>query len=135
MADPIREAAGSAPSSPAIATPAPEPFEPDEPPWPEILAAGGRVSDDAVGDYLCRLGRYALLTAEQEVDLAQEIEAGLFAEQLLADGRQRHGDEVAELQTIVLLEGVPPTRCSTPISGWWSRSPSTSPAGDSTFRT
>ncbi|MGO4193477.1 sigma-70 family RNA polymerase sigma factor [Arthrobacter sp. YAF17] len=103
MADPIREAAGSAPSSPATTTPAPEPFEPDEPPWPEILAAGGRVSDDAVGDYLRRLGRYALLTAEQEVELAQEIEAGLFAEQLLADGRQRHGDDVAELQAIALL--------------------------------
>ena len=103
MADPIHEAAGSAPSSPATTTPAPEPFEPDEPPWPEILAAGGRVSDDAVGDYLRRLGRYALLTAEQEVELAQEIEAGLFAEQLLAGGRQRHGDDVAELQAIVLL--------------------------------
>lgn len=103
MADPIREAAGSAPSSPATTTPAPEPFEPDEPPWPEILATGGRVSDDAVGDYLRRLGSYALLTAEEEVDLAQEIEAGLFAEQLLADGTQRHGDDVAELQATVIL--------------------------------
>ena len=103
MADPTHEATASAPFAPDTAAPVPEPFEPDEPPWPELLAAGGRVSDDAVGDYLRRLGSYALLTAEEEVDLAQEIEAGLFAEQLLADGTQRHGDDVAELQATVIL--------------------------------
>ena len=35
--------------------------------------------------------------------MAQEIEAGLFAEQLLADGTSRSGPDVAELRTIVLL--------------------------------
>ncbi|MDQ0822419.1 RNA polymerase sigma factor (sigma-70 family) [Arthrobacter sp. V4I6] len=44
-----------------------------------------------------------MLTAEQEVELAQEIEAGLFAEQLLTDGTSRPGRDVRELQTIVLL--------------------------------
>ena len=44
-----------------------------------------------------------MLTAEQEVELAQEIEAGLFAEQLLADGTSRPGQDAAELRTIVLL--------------------------------
>jgi RNA polymerase sigma factor (sigma-70 family) len=45
----------------------------------------------------------SLLTAEQEVELAQEIEAGLFAERLLADGTSRAVPDSADLQTIVLL--------------------------------
>ena len=61
------------------------------------------VHEDAVGDYLHRLSRYRLLTAEQEVDLAQEIEAGLFAEKLLAAGTSRPGQDESELRAIVLL--------------------------------
>ena len=58
---------------------------------------------DQIADYLHRLRHYDLLTAEQEVELAQEIEAGLFAEHLLADGTSRPGRDVRELQTIVVL--------------------------------
>ncbi|WP_346960371.1 sigma-70 family RNA polymerase sigma factor [uncultured Arthrobacter sp.] len=61
------------------------------------------INDDGVADYLRRLSRYGLLTAEQEVDLAREIEAGLFAEQLLAAGTNRTGQDEEELRTIVLL--------------------------------
>ena len=57
---------------------------------------------DQIADYLHRLRHYDLLTAEQEVELAQEIEAGLFAEHLLADGTSRPGRDVRELQTIVV---------------------------------
>ena len=68
-----------------------------------MLAASAGFTDDAVADYLRRLSQYDLLTAEQEVEMAQEIEAGLFAKQLLADGTSRSGQDVAELRTIVLL--------------------------------
>ncbi|WP_160667429.1 sigma-70 family RNA polymerase sigma factor [Pseudarthrobacter sp. ATCC 49987] len=61
------------------------------------------LSTDAVGDYLRRLSQYRLLTAEQEVELAQEIEAGLFAEQLLAGGALPPGQDARELRTIILL--------------------------------
>jgi RNA polymerase sigma factor (sigma-70 family) len=103
MADLIHEAIGRTPSPPARAAALPEPFEPHDPGRPELLAAGGGFTDDAVADYLRRLSRHDLLTAEQEVELAQEIEAGLFAEQLLADGIPRPGQDAGELRTIVLL--------------------------------
>ncbi|HLT10897.1 MAG TPA: sigma-70 family RNA polymerase sigma factor [Micromonosporaceae bacterium] len=38
---------------------------------------------DLLGTYLAEIGRVPLLTAEQEVELAKRIEAGLYAEQLL----------------------------------------------------
>ena len=41
---------------------------------------------DPVKDYLKQIGKVALLNAEQEVDLAKRIEAGLYAEHLLASG-------------------------------------------------
>lgn len=40
---------------------------------------------DQVKDYLRLISRVRLLTAEQEVELAQRIEAGLYAERLLAE--------------------------------------------------
>ncbi|TFB50281.1 sigma-70 family RNA polymerase sigma factor [Cryobacterium tagatosivorans] len=46
----------------------------------------GRASTDAFGDYLRRIGKGALLTAEDEVDLARRIEVGLFAEEKLLKG-------------------------------------------------
>ncbi|HEX6500036.1 MAG TPA: sigma-70 family RNA polymerase sigma factor, partial [Micromonosporaceae bacterium] len=49
------------------------------------------VSADLVRAYLNGIGRTKLLTAEQEVDLAKRIEAGLYAEELL----RRH-DEAGE---------------------------------------
>ena len=46
----------------------------------------GRASTDAFGDYLRRIGKGTLLTAEDEVDLARRIEVGLFAEEKLLKG-------------------------------------------------
>ncbi|MGY3380936.1 RNA polymerase primary sigma factor [Arthrobacter sp. TE12231] len=103
MADLIHEANDRTPSPHAAVASLPESFEPNNRDWPERLAAGGEFTDDAVADYLRRLSQYDLLTAEQEVELAQEIEAGLFAEQLLADGTSRPGKDTRELRTIVLL--------------------------------
>ncbi|MFV0533711.1 MAG: RNA polymerase sigma factor SigB [Cumulibacter sp.] len=50
-------------------------------------------STDLVRVYLTSIGKVKLLTAEQEVDLARRIEAGLYAEQLLADRRRRFGEK------------------------------------------
>ena len=42
-------------------------------------------TNDPVRMYLKEIGKVALLTAEQEVDLAMRIEAGLWAEEMLSD--------------------------------------------------
>jgi RNA polymerase primary sigma factor len=49
------------------------------------LAAGGAAADP-VKDYLKQIGKVPLLNAEQEVELAKRIEAGLFADHKLAEG-------------------------------------------------
>jgi RNA polymerase primary sigma factor len=54
-----------------------------------IASSGARYdggSTDAFGDYLRRIGRESLLTAEEEVDLARRIEVGLFAAEKLQQG-------------------------------------------------
>ena len=43
---------------------------------------------DPVKDYLKQIGKVSLLNAEQEVELAKRIEAGLFAEELLNSGEK-----------------------------------------------
>jgi RNA polymerase primary sigma factor len=43
---------------------------------------------DPVKDYLKQIGKVALLNAEQEVELAKRIEAGLFAEEMLAETKK-----------------------------------------------
>nr|WP_221184715.1 RNA polymerase sigma factor [Paeniglutamicibacter cryotolerans] len=56
----------------------------DDAPQQQVMVAGATA--DPVKDYLKQIGKVALLNAEQEVDLALRIEAGLFAtEKLLAD--------------------------------------------------
>ena len=52
-------------------------------------------SADSVRAYLKRIGRVALLNAEEEVDLAKRIEAGLYAAEQLG----RVGDITAELSS------------------------------------
>ncbi len=48
------------------------------------MAAAGATADP-VKDYLKQIGKVPLLNAEQEVELAKRIEAGLFAEDKLAN--------------------------------------------------
>ena len=43
---------------------------------------------DPVKDYLKQIGKVSLLNAEQEVELAKRIEAGLFAEEKLNEGKK-----------------------------------------------
>ena len=55
---------------------------------------------DLVGMYLDEIARTRLLTAADEVELAEAIEAGLYAEQLLAEGAIPDGVDAIELATI-----------------------------------
>jgi RNA polymerase primary sigma factor len=52
---------------------------------PARVAADGATADP-VKDYLKQIGKVPLLSAEQEVELAKRIEAGLFADHKLAEG-------------------------------------------------
>jgi RNA polymerase primary sigma factor len=53
-------------------------------PAAQVAVAGA--TSDPVKDYLKQIGKVPLLNAEQEVELAKRIEAGLFGEEKLADG-------------------------------------------------
>ncbi len=52
-------------------------------PAAQVAVAGA--TSDPVKDYLKQIGKVPLLNAEQEVELAKRIEAGLFAEEKLAE--------------------------------------------------
>jgi RNA polymerase primary sigma factor len=82
---------------------APTSFDLEDGGWLEELSGLEGFSDDGVSDYLQRAGRADLLTAEQEVELAKEIEAGLYAAHLLADGAPRGRKQSRELRTIALM--------------------------------
>src|SRR5690242_15380688 len=55
----------------------------DDLPAAQVAVAGATA--DPVKDYLKQIGKVPLLNAEQEVELAKRIEAGLFAEEKLAE--------------------------------------------------
>ncbi|SPF67633.1 sigma70-ECF: RNA polymerase sigma factor, sigma-70 family [Propionibacterium ruminifibrarum] len=56
-------------------------------PEQQVTVAGATA--DPVKDYLKQIGKVALLNAAQEVDLAKRIEAGLFADEQLAQHREK----------------------------------------------
>jgi RNA polymerase primary sigma factor len=56
----------------------------DDLPAAQVASAGATA--DPVKDYLKQIGKVPLLNAEQEVELAKRIEAGLFAEEKLGTG-------------------------------------------------
>ncbi|MEE9965342.1 MAG: RNA polymerase sigma factor [Propionicimonas sp.] len=65
-------------------------------PEQQVMAAGATA--DPVKDYLKQIGKVALLNAEQEVQLAKRIEAGLFAEETLNEGNG--GSDADDLEWI-----------------------------------
>jgi RNA polymerase primary sigma factor len=75
-------------AKPAGAGPEEEAFvygdDDDDLPAAQVASAGATA--DPVKDYLKQIGKVPLLNAEQEVELAKRIEAGLFAEEKLAEG-------------------------------------------------
>jgi RNA polymerase primary sigma factor len=66
----------------------------EDAPVQQIVAAGATA--DPVKDYLKQIGKVPLLNAEQEVELAKRIEAGLFAEERLANEAGRLSEEDLE---------------------------------------
>jgi len=68
-------------------------------PASRVAAAGA--SADPVKDYLRQIGKVPLLTARQEVELAKRIEAGLFADQKLAeDTGMMRADQSFDLEQV-----------------------------------
>jgi RNA polymerase primary sigma factor len=64
-------------------------------------AATVGASADPVKDYLKQIGKVRLLNARQEVELAKRIEAGLFAEEKLAEGSGvLRADQSLELELV-----------------------------------
>jgi RNA polymerase primary sigma factor len=70
----------------------------DDAPAQQVITAGATA--DPVKDYLKQIGKVALLNAEQEVDLAKRIEAGLFAEEKLATAKKMDPKSRRELEWI-----------------------------------
>ena len=71
--------------------------EADEP-VQQVVVAGATA--DPVKDYLKQIGKVPLLNAEQEVELAKRIEAGLFAEEKLNSGEKFNAQLRKELEWI-----------------------------------
>ena len=63
--------------------------------------AGAAATSDLVRIYLREIGRVPLLTAEDEVELAKAIEAGLFAEEKLGGGFPLLGAVHGDLELLV----------------------------------
>jgi len=70
----------------------------DDLPAAQVAVAGATA--DPVKDYLKQIGKVPLLNAEQEVELAKRIEAGLFAEEKLAESERMNSDARIDLEWI-----------------------------------
>jgi RNA polymerase primary sigma factor len=70
----------------------------DDLPAAQVAVAGATA--DPVKDYLKQIGKVPLLNAEQEVELAKRIEAGLFAEEKLAESANLKTDQRIDLEWI-----------------------------------
>lgn len=79
--------------------PAPFVFDDDREPDNADLDATGP-DDDDLSSYLQEISRHELLDAAQEQELAQTIEAGVYAGHLLADGTLRTRRATLELETV-----------------------------------
>ncbi len=79
--------------------------DPDEAPRAASYADTARraVTSDLVRIYLREIGRVPLLTADDEVQLAKSIEAGLFAEEKLQGGYAAVGPNGAQLAEYALV--------------------------------
>ena len=74
--------------------------EEDDAPAQTVLTAGATA--DPVKDYLKLIGRVPLLNAEMEVELSLQVEAGLFAEELIVKDKKMDKKLKRELETLVL---------------------------------
>jgi len=67
----------------------------------DLLDDRGRLTPDLINQYLAGIGAYDLLTADQEVELAQRIEAGQQAQTVLEAGQETDLKERTRLQRSV----------------------------------
>ena len=74
--------------------------EGDDTDEPEQQVAVAGATADPVKDYLKQIGKVPLLNAEQEVELAKRIEAGLFSDEKLASDATFEGPLKRELEWI-----------------------------------
>jgi RNA polymerase primary sigma factor len=75
-------------------------FGDDDEDLPAAQVAVAGATADPVKDYLKQIGKVPLLNAEQEVELAKRIEAGLFAEEKLAESARMNPDQRIDLEWI-----------------------------------
>ncbi|MEO7753075.1 MAG: RNA polymerase sigma factor [Terracoccus sp.] len=76
----------------------------DDAPAQTVVTAGATA--DPVKDYLKQIGKVALLNAEQEVELAKRIEAGLFAEEKISGfGRQEKFSKMGRELNWIAMDG------------------------------
>jgi RNA polymerase primary sigma factor len=75
-------------------------FGDDDEDLPAAQVAVAGATADPVKDYLKQIGKVPLLNAEQEVELAKRIEAGLFAEEKLAESHRMNPDQRIDLEWI-----------------------------------
>jgi len=75
--------------------------EEDDAPAQTVLTAGATA--DPVKDYLKLIGRVPLLNAELEVKLSLEVEAGLFADEIITHDKKIDKKYKRELEQIVLI--------------------------------
>lgn len=73
----------------------------DEDDAPAVRVVTPGATADPVKDYLKQIGKVALLNAEQEVDLAMRIEAGLYAEHKLKDNPDMSPELKKELRWVI----------------------------------
>ncbi|WP_345031264.1 RNA polymerase sigma factor [Brevibacterium pityocampae] len=71
----------------------------DDAPAQQVVSAGATA--DPVKDYLKQIGKVALLNAAEEVDLAKRIEAGMYAEHLLAEGTVTEARDIRDYKWII----------------------------------
>ncbi len=94
-------------------------------PEQQVMAAGATA--DPVKDYLKQIGKVALLNAEQEVQLAKRIEAGLFAEETTNEGNAP-ADSADDLSGSPRTDAARRTTCWRRTCAWWCPWPSATPA-------
>lgn len=71
----------------------------DDQPAQQVATAGATA--DPVKDYLKQIGKVALLNAAEEVDLAKRIEAGMYAEHLLGEGKVTEARDQRDYKWII----------------------------------
>jgi len=90
-------------TNPVLSDPDPEPEPDDTPAERPARAETTGPSSDLFRQYLREIGRIPLLSAVEEVELARRVEAGLFAEEKLANASDLDSQLALDLDRLVVL--------------------------------